>query len=107
MINANFLTQEDGRILGFTIVGHSDYSEIGSDIVCAAVSSAVYLIANTITDVLFVSPLSLRISEGDMLFRVEPRDEHKCRDIFIGLRIHLIGLEEQYPEFIKVSYLEV
>ena len=31
----------DGRINGFSVSGHSGYAEEGSDIVCAAVSSAV------------------------------------------------------------------
>ena len=33
----------DGRINGFAVSGHSGYAEEGSDIVCAAVSSAVKL----------------------------------------------------------------
>ena len=50
MINAVF-TVSRGFITGFTISGHSDFAEQGSDIVCSAVSSAVYMAANTITEV--------------------------------------------------------
>ena len=36
---------------GFLISGHSDFAEEGYDIVCASISSAAYLVANTITEV--------------------------------------------------------
>jgi len=42
----------DGRINGFAVSGHSGYAEEGSDIVCAAVSSAVNFAECTINDVL-------------------------------------------------------
>ena len=48
MIEAIF-TVTDKVIQGFEISGHSDYSEEGSDIICAAVSSAAYMTANTLT----------------------------------------------------------
>ena len=43
-------TVKDNDICGFEISGHSDYAEEGSDIVCAAVSSAALMTANTITE---------------------------------------------------------
>lgn len=107
MIYVDFLSEKDGFITGFRVAGHSEYSETGSDIVCAAVSSAVYMAINTITDVISVTPLSMRVEEGEAFFRVELRDEQNCRTIFTGLRLHLQGLEEQYPEYIQVSYMEV
>lgn len=39
--------------MGFSVSGHADAGVFGRDIVCAAVSSAVMLTANTITDYLF------------------------------------------------------
>ena len=40
------------RITGFDVKGHSGYAEEGSDIVCAAITSAVRLVDATINDVL-------------------------------------------------------
>ena len=107
MIRVDFLTPPDGKPLGFRIEGHSDYSEEGTDIVCAAVSSAAYMAVNTVTEILSVSPLSLRAEEGDMFFRIEERDEPACRQILAGLKLHLVSLEEQYPEYLQVDYLEL
>ena len=73
----------------------------------AAVSSAAYLVVNTLTDVRHVPPLSLRVDEGQMFFRIEPKDEPLCRDLLAGLKLHLTALEEQYPGCLKVGYLEV
>lgn len=107
MIKVDFLIPPDGKLLGFRIEGHSGYGEEGADIVCAAVSSAAYLTVNTITDVLFITPMSLRAEEGDMFFRLEERDEPGCRELLAGLKLHLTSLEEQYPEYITVNYLEL
>lgn len=107
MIRADFLTDPGGTLHGFHLVGHAGYGESGFDIVCAAVSSAAYLTVNTVTDVLSVTPLSLRVDEGDMLFRLEGRDAAACQVPLLGLKLHLIQLEEQYPQAVRVSYIEV
>ncbi|MFI3206923.1 MAG: ribosomal-processing cysteine protease Prp [Clostridia bacterium] len=107
MIYVDFLSTKDGSLEGFRIAGHSGYAEIGSDIVCAAVSSAVYMAINTITDIFAVSPLSLRVDDAEIFFRIEPKDIKRCDELLRGVKLHLLGLEEQYPENINVSYLEV
>lgn len=107
MIDAGFLTENDGYLLGFTVQGHSGRGEPGTDVLCAAVSSAVYLTINTVTDVLHVTPLALRAAEGDVLFRVEERDRETCQTVFQGLKLHLSDLEEQYPEDLRVGYINV
>lgn len=107
MIRIQFLTQPEGALQGFLMDGHAECGEAGQDIVCAAVSSAAYLVANTLTEICRVTPLSLRVGEGEMFFRIEPKDEPLCRDLLQGLKLHLQGLEEQYPHAIQVGYLEV
>lgn len=87
--------------------GHAGYGEAGADIVCAAVSSAAYLIVNTLTEIRHISPLSLRVGEGEMFFRIEPKDEPLCRDLLAGLKLHLTSLEEQYPDGLRVGYMEI
>ena len=47
MTRCEFFTQDE-RITGFSVSGHSGYSEAGSDIVCAAVSAAVAMAEATI-----------------------------------------------------------
>jgi uncharacterized protein YsxB (DUF464 family) len=107
MIRIQFLTPPDGTLQGFLMEGHAGYGEAGTDIVCAAVSSAAYLTVNTLTEICHVSPLSLRVGEGEMFFRIEPKDEPICRDLLAGLKLHLTSLEEQYPDGLRVSYMEI
>lgn len=107
MLTVDLLCGPDGWITGFSFRGHAGYGEAGGDIVCAAVSSAAYLVVNTVTDVLRVTPLALRAEEGSLLFRVEDRDKEDCRTLFEGLRLHLLGLEEQYPGHLRVGIAEV
>ena len=107
MIDTDFLVLPDGRTVGFSLSGHAEAGEPGQDIVCAAVSSAAYLIANTITEVLHV-PAQVSEDDGEMrLFIREEKYLSLCRDCFEGFRLHMTGLEEQYPDNISIHYLEV
>lgn len=107
MVHCDFLIVPDGFIVGFLIEGHSGAGSKGNDVVCAAVSSAAYLTVNTITDVLNVVPLVLRVRDGEMYLRLSEVDEPACRDLLKGLRLHLTALEEEYPQNLRVAYSEV
>lgn len=107
MIDVRFYVLADGSMMGFGINGHSGYANQGEDIVCAAVSSAAFMTINTVTDVLSVSPKSVRADDGDMFFSINEKDIGICKDFLQGLKNHLISLEEQYGEYIRVSYVEV
>ncbi|MCI1955487.1 MAG: ribosomal-processing cysteine protease Prp [Oscillospiraceae bacterium] len=105
MIRAEFF-RKAGRPSGFRISGHSGASEAGTDIVCAAVSSAAYLTANTITDVLGV-PADVRTEDGGMLLKIRAEDAASCDVLLRGFRLHMTALKEQYPQNITVTDTEV
>ena len=42
-----------------------------------------------------------------MKVSVAEKDARGCRIPLEGLKLHLLGLEEQYPKNIDVTYLEV
>lgn len=107
MVRIDFYTLPEGGMVGFQAEGHAGRGAAGGDVVCAAVSSAVYLTVNTITDVLSVTPLNLRVREGELALRIAQRDEPVCRVPLQGLKLHLLGLEEQYPDAIRVKYMEM
>lgn len=106
MIQVLFLQQPDGELLGFQMMGHSGLAEEGSDILCAAVSSAAYLVANAITDVVQVRA-DLTVSQGSMSLQVPEKAVFLCRNLLQGLKLHLVGLQEQYPDNISINYTEV
>ena len=106
MIKAELFVSASGERTGFRITGHSQYAEAGGDIVCAAVSSAAYMAANTITDVIHADARVVA-DDGYMMVSVAEKDARGCRIPLEGLKLHLLGLEEQYPKNIDVTYLEV
>ena len=92
------------NISGFSITGHADYSE-GDDIVCASVSSAAYMAANTLTDVIGVKA-DIEEQEGRMSVRTDSTSP-EVQTVLKGLRIHLKQLADQYPANIKCNNSEV
>ena len=108
MLSAKFFVLESGTIVGFELYGHSGYAELGKDIVCSAVSSAAYMTANTITDVMGI-PADVNVVEdaGYMKILISPKDALLCKDILNGFKNHLLMLEEIYSKNINVNYTEV
>ncbi|MBQ0098528.1 MAG: ribosomal-processing cysteine protease Prp [Oscillospiraceae bacterium] len=104
MIKVTFFGNEN--IKGFKVIGHSDYSEQGSDIVCSAVSSAVYMTANTITDVL-KAKADIKVSDGSFCLMLNDSDIALCSSALEGLRLHLLELSKQYQKYITVTISEV
>ncbi len=90
-----------GRIVGFDVSGHTGLASAGQDILCAAISSAAYLTANTITEVLEVRA-DVSVADGSMKLLVPAGEEDKCRVTLEGLRIHLEQLSEQYPKGLRI-----
>lgn len=100
MIRVNFFTSGKD-IVGFEISGHSGSAEAGSDIICSAVSSAAYMAANTITEIVKCKA-EADISDGYMSFYVRS-DLSDAQQILEGLKLHLEALAADYPDNIKVT----
>lgn len=103
MIQCSFLqSAETSRCIGFVLQGHAFAGQPGSDIVCAAVSSAAFLTANAVTDVLHVRA-QIRQKDGLLQVFVQEADEPKCRSFFKALRLHMENLKDEYPKNISIS----
>ena len=107
MISAYFFTAKNGDLLGFSICGHADGNPSGQNIICSAVSSAAYMTANTITDIIGVNANIIVDETGSMTLKILPNDSYRCREILSGFKLHMVALEDQYPEDINVNYTEV
>lgn len=104
MIEVQFFDQE-GRISGFSVSGHSGYAESGADIVCAAVSTAVNFAEATIRDVLGESA-KLRVDDGkaSVTLNLPARcdNEDAVQAVLAGMMLTLGALRDDYPDFIEV-----
>ena len=96
------LLKKGETITGFDVSGHSGYADAGSDIICAAVSSAVGLVETVIND-------SMKLSAD---VEIEPEKARvaldassscdECREVLFGFELHMKALSEEYPKYIKV-----
>lgn len=100
MVRVTMLSRGD-RLCGFRICGHAG-GEWGTDIVCAALSSAALLAANTVTDVCGCHAVT-RMRDGYLLLSVAERDLDRCGEILRGLGQHVQALQRQYPEKIQLG----
>lgn len=99
MTTASF-SKINGRFCGFCVSGHSGYGEEGFDIVCSAISSAVYLTANNLIEI-YGANADFDVKDGKLSLYAKPVDD-SVHDAIDGLHIHLSQLAFQYPEFLRV-----
>ena len=101
MTTAKFLFSDD-TIISFEVRDHSGYAEEGEDIVCSAVSSALYMAANTIIEIMKLNP-ETEVRDGYFRFTMNVEDARKSKVITDGLYLHLSQLQGQYPNNLKLE----
>jgi uncharacterized protein YsxB (DUF464 family) len=101
MTGVKFLADGKG-LYGFEISGHSsrDCDDSAGKIVCAAVSSAAFMAANTITEVIG-DKADAFVSDAKMVLKCENPSECSVK-MLEGLKLHLTELAEQYSNNIKI-----
>ena len=101
MTTAKFLFSGD-TIVSFELSGHSGAGEEGTDVVCSAVSSAAYMAANTIIEILKLTP-ETEVRDGYLKLKMNLSDALKSKVITDGLYLHLSELQGQYPNNLKLE----
>ena len=87
----------DGKKLtGFLLTGHSTQNcdDLDGKLVCAAVSSAAYFAANTLTEIVGCE-CDIDLRDGYMSLRIT-QDRAGSEVVLRGFRLHLQQLAEQY-----------
>ena len=104
MTRCEFFTEND-RINGFSISGHSGYAEAGSDIVCAAVSTAVKFAETTLSEVLG-ERVKTKVNEEEaritLTLPVSCDEEESIQAVLAGMMLYLCSLRDEYPDYIEV-----
>lgn len=101
MTSVKFFSDKNS-LCGFEISGHSSENcddEIGK-IVCASVSSAAYMAANTITDIIG-DECEIEIDEALMFFLCKKPSDATVK-VLRGLKLHLTALADDYSNNIKI-----
>ena len=85
------------------VVGHAGYAEHGKDIVCAAVSVFVGMLANEIENHEEMYPgQQVEVKSGLAMIHTAYRSKLRANIVFGMVVDALLALEEQYPEYIKI-----
>lgn len=106
MVDAQFYRSGDTqRLLGFGISGHADYADEGSDIVCASVSSAVMLTANTVTEVFHLNA-KVKDMKNEILLKLTDDPDGTGDKLLLGLLTHLYLLSQQFPQAVEVKVID-
>lgn len=96
---------EGERIVGFQVKGHSGYAQAGSDIVCAAITSAVRLTECAVNDVLGLGA-TVKVKDDQISLRLPGSlgdvNESACQALLAALMLYLTELREEYPDNILV-----
>lgn len=92
-----------GLLTGFSLTGHSTACESDTEgkIVCSAVSSAAYMAANTLTEIIGAKA-DITVEEGSMTVRLTDRIG-ESQEVLKGFRLHMTELAKQYQSRINVS----
>ena len=101
MITAKFFMREAVPV-GFDVSGHSGYADAGSDIVCAAVTSAVCLCECAVNDMFFANA-DVTVCEEDA--RVVLKLTKSCPEaekVIEALKLQLREIEREYSQYIQV-----
>ena len=97
---------EEGRITGFSVSGHSGYSQAGTDIVCAAVSAVVTMAEATINDVCGAkAKVRVREQENARITLTLPAscdEEESVQAVLAGMMLTLCSMRDDYPDNIEV-----
>ena len=97
--------RENERITGFSVSGHSGYSEAGTDIVCAAITAVVTMTEATINDVCG-GKAKVRVKEEDaritLTLPATCEEEESIQAVITGLMVYLCNLRDEYPDYIEV-----
>ncbi len=102
MTSVKFLFKGE-RPVGFEITGHSteDEKDREGKRVCAAVSSAAYMAANTITEIIG-DRCTATVDDAKMKILVDAPSE-KTVAVLMGLKLHLTELSKQYSKRITIT----
>ncbi len=100
------LIKKGDSAIGFDVSGHSGYAESGSDIICAAVSSAVSFAETLINDSfggnakVEVEPETARVA-----LRLDEPCE-LCHSVLEAFERHMREMASGYPDYIKIMEVQ-
>ncbi|MCI5725023.1 ribosomal-processing cysteine protease Prp [Fusobacterium sp.] len=97
--------RKNGSIIGYRANGHTGYSESGTDIICAALSTALQLPLLSMHEILNLSPKFIINDDGFLEVDLKTLDNENFKKLELSLETMVLfikELSEQYPKNIKL-----
>lgn len=97
------------NIVGFEISGHSGYAKVGSDIVCAAISTLSYATIMGMEAVIGIDTVEVE-DDAYLKLLVETKNKEKlanAQPLFKVLQLSIIDLANQYKDFVSICTKEI
>ena len=105
MITICLSKDQNQKLLGFTVSGHAGYEEKGTDIVCAAVTTAAMTAVNGLTDVANIS-LEPEVREGYLACTLPKNltkaQRHDADLLLESMVLSMQNFAQQYGDYIKI-----
>ncbi len=99
------------NVLYISASGHADSAPHGEDIVCAAISVLMQTLVNSLEEVGGFMPLYTIDEDGYIAAKlpksITDLEFERAQVIFNTIIVGLKGIEEVYPEYIKLLKMEV
>lgn len=105
MITAVF-KKKNHTLVGLEVSGHANFANIGHDIVCAGVSSALMMCINGIIEVLMVEA-EVQILENKVSLTLADNTNETATKFLEAFLLHLESLKDDYPQHINIKSAEV
>lgn len=98
------ITKSKNHIIGFEVSGHTGYADLGSDIVCSAVSTATQMTVKGIQEVLKLDSF-VEISDGYLKFKLNIHDfENQNAQILLKtMEKTLQEISKEYGQYVKLE----
>lgn len=106
MTRITFLKNKE-FLIGFEVSGHTGYAEIGSDIVCAAISSMTQIVVLGLQNINVKLNIKKNDKKGYLLCKlsknISENEIIKAQNWFKTLKISLEELRQDYKKYINLE----
>ena len=107
MTNAVFNYKND-QFVSFQIKGHANYSEYGTDIVCAGITTATFTTLGLLQKVLNKNSYKYAEKDANIDFvLLEQNDSELVKQIIQNFIEVLENIEKQYPKHLKLKIAKI
>ena len=94
------------KISGFKVYGHSGYAIEGEDIVCASVSSTVWMTVNGLENVVGAK-VTYNQTDANVTLKVENESIDEAQDLLRSFKEFLCNLSIEYEDYLTVKEVHV